>query len=533
MLNPSRTWPGTFAAGLIVLLVGSALWALLRQTDDLNIAELWQDPYLRHITWFSFKQALLSTLLSVGFALPVAHALSRREFPGKSLLLKLFSMTLVLPVLIGVFGLVAIYGNSGILSELLGKFGLSLPFNIYGLSGILLAHVFFNLPFSSQLLVQALEGIPADQRRLSIQLGMRGWHLFRLLEWPYMRQSLPHIAGLVFMLCFTSFATVMALGGGPKATTIELAIYQAIRFDFDLQTGAVLALWQMLLCGTLSYAIQRLARPLSSAPSDQSLPLPASLDSTSAKYWDAFWIGLVLVLVIPPLLIVILKGLNPSSISVLADPNLWQATLNSMLVAAGATSLAFVLTVAIVLASRHWRYYALSRRADAIETLGALILVVPSIVLSTGLFLLFRAFSDVFSLALWLVITVNALMALPYMLKVLAQPAYQLAQEYTPLCNVLGIKGLNRLRIIEWRRLRAPVAKGLAVSFVLSMGDLSAISMFGSQDFQTLPLYLFRLMGSYQMDAGAAAALMLFAISLLSYIAIHFFVGQRQTHAKN
>lgn len=64
---------------------------------------------------------------------------------------------------------------------------------------------------------------------------------------------LPQLGALVFALCFTSFAIVMTLGGGPKATTIEVAIFQAIRFDFDLAKAVYLSLLQMffaaLFCG--------------------------------------------------------------------------------------------------------------------------------------------------------------------------------------------------------------------------------------------------------------------------------------------
>ena len=49
---------------------------------------------------------------------------------------------------------------------------------------------------------------------------------------------------LVFLLCMTSFAVALTLGGGPRATTLELAIYQAVRFDFDLGRAAWLALIQ-------------------------------------------------------------------------------------------------------------------------------------------------------------------------------------------------------------------------------------------------------------------------------------------------
>ncbi|CAE6879659.1 COG1178 ABC-type Fe3 transport system [Vibrio sp. B1REV9] len=113
---------------LIAAFVISALGALIVQAPSLNVSMIWEDPYYQHVTKFSFYQAFLSTVLSVGFAIPVAHSLSRREFYGKSMLLKLFASTLVLPVLVGVFGLLAIYGNSGVIANWLHSVDSELPF---------------------------------------------------------------------------------------------------------------------------------------------------------------------------------------------------------------------------------------------------------------------------------------------------------------------------------------------------------------------------------------------------------------------
>ncbi len=145
------------------------------------------------------------------------------------------------------------------------------------------------------------------------------------------------------------------------------------------------------------------------------------------------------------------------------------------------------------------------------------ILIVPSIVIATGLFLIFQTYTDVFEAPYFLVILVNGLMALPFAINTLYEAAYQVTYQYQSLCESLGIKGLNRLSLIEWQLLRAPLARSFAISFVLSTGDLSAIALVGSQDFQTLPLYLFQLMGSYQMQAAAAASFLLFGLSLISY----------------
>lgn len=505
---------GIVIAGFIVAFVLSALGALISYAPTFELTQVVTDPYYLHVTKFSFYQAFLSTLLSVGLAIPVSHSLSRRSFKGKTFLLKLFSSTLVLPVLVGVFGLLAIYGNSGLIAKLLSSQGSELPFSIYGLNGILLAHVFFNLPYASRLLLLSLESIPPEQHKLCAHLGMTHWTKFKWVEWPRLRQQLPHVCGLVFMLCFTSFATVMALGGGPKSTTIELAIYQAIKFDFDLQAGALLAIWQMLLCGLLSLAIQKLSKPTILSIHSTPISILLSRDNNKAKIWDGFWIAFASLIVLPPLIMVVVSGINSKLWSVLQDSRFWLALEASMVIAIFAALLALFIGVSILQTSRMWRFKGSTHWANSIELVGTIILVTPGLVISTGLFLLLRKVTDVYSLAYFIVVAVNSLMALPYVIKTLAQPFFQIMQQYQHLTSSLGMSGWHKFMLIEWRGLRKPIIQAFAISFMLSMGDISAIALFGSQNFSTLPLYLFQLLGSYQMEAAAVVSLTLLLICI-------------------
>ncbi|NAQ02609.1 thiamine/thiamine pyrophosphate ABC transporter permease ThiP, partial [Escherichia coli] len=146
-----------------------ALWWNAPQGDW---SAVWRDSYLWHVVRFSFWQAFLSALLSVVPAIFLARALYRRRFPGRLALLRLCAMTLILPVLVAVFGILSVYGRQGWLASLCQSLGLEWTFSPYGLQGILLAHVFFNLPMASRLLLQALENIPGEQRQLAAQLGM-------------------------------------------------------------------------------------------------------------------------------------------------------------------------------------------------------------------------------------------------------------------------------------------------------------------------------------------------------------------------
>jgi len=47
------------------------------------------------------------------------------------------------------------------------------------------------------------------------------------------------------------------------------------------------------------------------------------------------------------------------------------------------------------------------------------------------------------------------------------------------------------------------------MGLILSLGDLTAISLFGTQDFMTLPSLIYRQMGSYRFDAAVGTALIL------------------------
>ena len=231
---------GAAALTLIAtIIVGAAVALAARGGGDALGAF---DIYLLRVVRFTLWQATLSTAFSLLVAVPLAVALSRMpNLPGRTFIIRLFGLPLALPAIVAVFGVLAVWGRNGWLADWLKWFGIENAPSIYGLSGILIAHVFFNAPLAARLLLEQLDRIALEQWRTAQQLGLSGWAVWRYMEWPSIRAALPGIAGLVFMLCLTSFAIVLVLGGGPGATTLEVAIYQALRFDFDPGRAVALA----------------------------------------------------------------------------------------------------------------------------------------------------------------------------------------------------------------------------------------------------------------------------------------------------
>ena len=522
-------FPGAIALVVIALLTVLPLLALIKAAGNLDFAGIFESAYFRRVIRFSFYQALLSALLSTAFAIVVAQAFSRRAaFPGRSQLLQLYSLSLVIPTIVAIFGIVAVYGRTGWFNTMLQPLGLKL-FSIYGLAGILLAHVFFNMPLATRIFAQSLDNIPSEQWRLATQLRMSSWAQFRWLEWPAMRSALVGVFMLVFTLCFTSFAIVMTLGGGPRATTIEVAIYQALRFDFDLESAVTLAIVQLVFCTSLLLLSAVFKQPPAMG---FGLQLPGKLlrPATGSRWVSNLIILVATLFVVLPLLGLLISAINPATIKVLMHEKTIRAVTNTTVLALAAAILSVLMGLGLLITTRHLRIRLRYRLAGQwLQHAGNVILVMPPIVLGTGLFVLLRHVADVFSLALLLAMLINSLMALPFVLRILDGPLMQAAQQHDRLLQSLNLSGWNRWRFIDWPLIRKPLGFAMAVAATFAAGDLSAIALFGSDRALTLPLLLYQRMGSYRLQEAAVTAAILLLLCLLLFLVLQaVFAGGRQ-----
>ncbi|NIZ13472.1 thiamine/thiamine pyrophosphate ABC transporter permease ThiP [Phaeobacter sp. HF9A] len=498
-LRPVATWPGTCAAlGVALLVLGTLAAVALRAEGGRGFgAADW--AALR----FTLIQASLSALFSVGLAVPVARALARRRFIGRRILITLLGAPFILPVIVAILGLLAVFGRSGWLSDLLGFVGLA-PVQIYGLHGVVIAHVFFNLPLATRLILQGWQEIPAERFRLAAQLDAGPRAMWSLLEAPMLRQVLPGALAVVFAICLSSFAVALTLGGGPRATTLELAIYQAFHFDFDLGRAAMLSAVQLVL--TVVAALLALRVP----PGEG---FGAGLDRAVSRWdgsgrrtrlWDASWICLAALFLMLPLLAVLLSGL-PGLLSLPAS--VWRAAWVSVQVAALSTLL--LVSIALPLATS----IALGRKALG-EVAGLLGLAASPLVIGTGLFLLIYPIAEPAALALPVTALVNMVMALPFALRILVPRMRQVMNQSARLALALDMRGPAVWRRVILPRCRAQIGFAAGLTAALSLGDLGVIALFADPEVATLPLQVYRLMGAYRMQTAQGAALLLFALSM-------------------
>lgn len=495
-------WPGLIAAALVAALSFGTLGAVALRAESFSALSRFDWMAVR----FTVVQALLSAGLSVLFAIPAARALARRSFPGRGLLITLLGAPFILPTIVAILGLTAVFGNAGFVSVALSWAGLE-PISIYGFHGVVLAHVFFNLPLATRLLLQGWGAIPAERFRLASSLHFGPRDIFLHLELPMLKEIVPGAFTVIFLICTTSFAIALTFGGGPKATTVELAIYEAFRYDFNLGKASLLALIQVVICAVAAAASLKFRVPQMGSGGLHRVVQRFDARNGTARALDVVWVGLISLFLLTPLLAIALRG-APGLLDL--PTSVWSAALRSILTAIGSAFLAIIMSLTLALAALRFR---------SLEIIGMSSIAASPLVMGTGLYIALFAVTDPADWALPITALVNAVMSMPFILRALGPALNGAERDYGRLSDSLGLTGLSRVRLVLLPRLRVPMGFSAGLAAALSMGDLGVIALFARPEAATLPLQIYRLMGSYRMDQAMGAALLLLGLSLaLFYI---------------
>ncbi|MCF6321153.1 MAG: thiamine/thiamine pyrophosphate ABC transporter permease ThiP [Rhizobiaceae bacterium] len=533
------------AAGAILFALAIIILAQLLLFDTKGTGQftgIFNDPVISRTLVFTLYQAGLSTIISLFFGILLAWALANRpHFPFRRPLIALISSALVLPTLVVVLGLVTVYGRSGWLAAAsTGMTGEPLPFSIYGLTGILIVHVFFNASFAARILLHRFEAIAPETHRLGFSLGMGFIQKSRTIDFPAIKNTLPALAVTIFLLCFTSFAIVLTLGGSPAYNTLEVAIYEAIKFDFDLPRAFQLAMVQIGVCIALVLM----------AAANTNVRIPASVPGASRSYrhlnsprqktvQNLIITGFA-IFFISPLITIVIDGAGVQLLLIFSDPLFQRAFITSMLIAITSTLLALLFSLPLASAMvtlsaanrlNHLKFAPLLRQFLSVGAM--LYLVFPALVLGLGFFLLFQKIGG--DQTLWaaaIVVIANALIAIPFGVATLRPAIGAAAKRNDRLCASLGTGVWLRWRKIDWPMLKSDITYVAALAFCFSLGDLGVIALFGSEEFRTLPWLLYQKFGSYRTDDASAIALVLLLIVITVFTFAQKRTSPKQSHPK-
>ena len=522
LLKNSITYlPGLILSILLVLFISFLLYKLAFFQNPQEIFSSYS-PYVIHLLKFTAFQASLSTLLSLFFGILISWSMFHfRTFPFRDTLVALFSSALVLPSIVVVLGIISVLGKHGWLNEFLEIiFDKNLGGYIYGLGGILFAHVYFNASYATRVFYDAFYSIPLQRYKVAKTLGLNLWQRFYYIEFPNLKPYIFGLSSTIFLLCFSSFVIVLILGGNPSYNTLEVAIYEALKFDFDIPLSIKLSFLQIFISLVILFFV-----------SHSHNANNTSLENYKKIYWieskkELVLHGIVIAIFsfifLMPLFSVVIDGARAEFLKLFNEKGFINALKTSIFVAFLSSLFTLFLSLilsfsksSLVLNNIQSKKTIYKISAKIITLSSSLYLIVPSIVLGVGFFILSQNISLSLHLTAFIaLIFANTLLSLPFAFNTIYPQVYMVISKYDKVLKTLGISLFSKAFYVYLPNLKAQIIYTTALSFSFSLGDLSIIALFGDKDMATLPWYLYEKMGSYRTNDAAGIALVLLVLVL-------------------
>ena len=491
-------------------------------------------PFVRDVAWFTFWQALLSTLLTVVVALPGAYVFARFEFPGRRLINAIALVPFVLPTVVVAAAFVAVLGPRGPLANI----GVRLDNTIWA---ILLAHVFYNYAVVMRVVGAAWRNIDPRLEDAARAIGATRWQAFRRVTLPLLRPAIASASSIVFLFTFTSFAVILILGG-PQFSTIEVEIYRQAAQLLDLRTAAVLAILQLVALGLLLFAYARYQE----RSAVRTRPAAGRVHGRAPRTFGekALVVGnliLMAVLLGLPLALLVERSLSTgdgyglsyytslfddSARSPLAVPPI-EAIGNSLIYAVFATLIAATLgaMASQVIASGRGR---LPRAFDVLLTLP---LGTSAVILGFGFLVSLGSLPIDLRVSPWLVPIAHSLIALPFVVRAVTPALRSLDRRLHEAAAVLGASPSRTWRVLDLPLIGGALLVGAGFAFAVSLGEFGATLFIVRPDNPTMPIAIYRLLGQPGSlalgQAMAMASLLMLAVAISAFLIDRVRLGGR------
>ncbi len=464
----------------------------------------------RHVIWFTLWTSTVSTVVAVLLGLPAAYVLHRLAVPLRGAVRAALLVPFVLPtVVVGIA-----------IRELVAASG---PLGFLGIDGspvaILVGLVFFNVAVVIRTVGTAWESLDRRPAEAAAALGASSIQVLRTVTLPALRPAIVSAAAVVFLFCATGFGVVLMLGG-TRYASVETEIYLlttgAISGTVEYQAAAALSLVQLAAVVVLLGVAARL-RAVPDPTVRRALAPPTRPRRQDAPALVAT--GLVLVAIATPVVTLVVGSLRYDGAWTLAHYRALQgsgdeaggsgmgggllrvpvtdALVNSLRIAVDATwmSLLLGLLVAVVV-TRKARSRTEANVRSAFDGLFMLPLGVSAVTLGFGfLITLDEPPLDLRSSPL-LVPVAQALVALPLVVRVLVPVLQGIDDRQRQAAASLGAGPLRTMLTVDAPVLWRPLLAAAGFAFAVSLGEFGATSFIVRADVPTLPVVIYRLIGS-------------------------------------
>jgi iron(III) transport system permease protein len=481
-----------------------------------NYAQIFASKYYLGSIGNSLLAATLAALGATLIGTPLAFCLARVDMPGKTVLLTLATLPLVLPSFVAAYALVLLFGHAGVVTTGLREIGVPIG-PIYGLPGITIVFLLTLYPYVLLPSIAGFRAIDISIEEAARNLGGSRLHAFRTVLLPVAMPAVLAGALLVFIEALENFGVPVVLAEDRPFLAVD--IFKLFAGEAENNPAAAGALSVLLIAGTaIALLIQR--RYLNQRRfSTNARAAPPALPL--ARGWralaTAFSWGIVALSLLPFMAVLFISFLHfrgPvltwqlafSNYSMLLEGS-FRPLYNSLLLATITAVVAMLLGAPIG--------YIVTRHRGALSTgldmIGMIPFAVSGTVLAIGLIIAFNSGMLVLTGGWLILVIAYVVRKLPFCIRSSSAIVHQIEPSLEEASINLGVPPLRTFVTLMLPLMAGGLIGGMILVWITVASELSSTIVLYTSRWSTMTVRMYHFLegGEGAGSASAAAAILI------------------------
>ncbi|MDX9827136.1 MAG: iron ABC transporter permease [Spirochaetia bacterium] len=516
-------------------LVTTLLRAFMKSGNKFDIGALGVSGFEKFFTSALYQRSLKNsfivgisvTVCSLLIGVPMGYFVARVRIPGKSLLLSLGILPVIMPSFIGAFSWIILLGRQGVLRYFiniaLAPLGMELP-PIYGMFGMIFCMSLTYYPFVFLLSHGAFSSANALLEDAGMLMGAGRWRVLRTITFPLVIPSIGAAALLVFIRSIGNFGIPAIIGGDQYV--LPTLIYFRVNGFWDLNGASSIAVVNVLITGAVlwfqKYVVSRREYETISA---SHVEIQQHKNPILRVIAFLYCLAVLLISLAPQIVIIVMsffekwQGLLPEGLTLAnyskIPKNSPKELLNSLYLASIATLLTAVLGSIIA-------YITERRRPKGAGILDMAVMapfILPGTVVSVALLSAFSGRSAIPLGGTYTIIIIAYMVRrTPYVYRSVAASLTQLNPSLEEASTIAGAHWIYTFRRVSVPLILPGIISGSILTFSTLLQELSTtILLYGART-RTVPIQIYGAVADGKMgEASALSVILLIVVFVIVY----------------
>jgi molybdate transport system permease protein len=233
-LRHAFTATAVAAAALALAFLVLPVVALFLRVPLGDLIDALGTPAARDALVVSIKTSAIAHAAVLLIGTPAAYAIGRGRFPGRTVVLSLIELPLVLPPAVAGIALLVTFGRLGLLGGTVDALGINLAFTQLA---VIVAVAFVESPLYLRAAIASFEGIDGTVLEAARTLGARPFRVFARVALPLAAAGLGAASALALARGLGEFGATLLFAGSLQGVTQTLPLAVYAQFEVNLDTA--------------------------------------------------------------------------------------------------------------------------------------------------------------------------------------------------------------------------------------------------------------------------------------------------------